>query len=48
MSEIKKTYPCGCIRETVASGTPMAGTLNSYCAQHNPYKNVAPKVEIIK
>lgn len=47
MSETKTTKPCGCTIQTVASGTPTAGTLNGYCDLHNPYKNTAPKVEVI-
>lgn len=47
MSETKTTLPCGCVIETVATGTPSAGTLRSYCDKHNPYKNTAPRVEII-
>lgn len=45
MIETKTTYPCGCAVKTVASGTPTAGTLTQYCDIHNPYKNVAPKIE---
>lgn len=47
MSEIKTTYPCGCSIRTVATGTPAAGTIKSYCDKHNPFKNIAPKVEVI-
>lgn len=38
--EKKITYSCGCTVTSVSSGT-----LSSYCDKHNPYKNVAPKVE---
>jgi len=48
MSEIETKYPCGCTVRTVSSGTPMAGTLNTYCDTHNPFKNVAPQVKVIK
>jgi hypothetical protein len=48
MSETKTTYPCGCVIKTIASGTPVAGTLTQYCEAHNPYKNTAPKVEKIE
>lgn len=45
--ETETTYPCGCVEKTVASGTLMAGILTSYCDDHNPYKNIAPKVEVL-
>ena len=47
MSETKTTYPCGCTSKTVGTGTPMAGNILGYCDAHNPYKNMAPKVEIV-
>jgi len=47
MSETKTTYPCGCVVKTTGTGTIYAGTLTSYCEAHNPFKNIAPKVETI-
>lgn len=47
MGETKTVYDCGCIVKTVASGTSVAGTIKSYCDAHNPYRNIAPRVDII-
>lgn len=45
IGETRTTYPCGCVITTVASGTPLRGTITRPCEKHNPYKNLTPKVE---